>query len=83
MIISHENPDGDAVGSTLGLYFGLKKMGKEVVPVLPNKVPRIYSFLNGAEFIQNDFEGELDVGIILDCADIGRVENLKKKLLKI
>ena len=83
LIISHENPDGDAVGSTLGLYFGLKKIKKEVVPVLPNKVPKIYSFLNGTKVIQNDFEGEFDVGIILDCADIGRVENLKKKLLKI
>jgi len=83
LIISHENPDGDAVGSTLGLYFGLKKLKKDVVPVLPNKVPKIYSFLKGTEFIQNDFEGDFDVGIILDCADIGRVENLKKKLLKI
>lgn len=83
LIISHENPDGDAVGSVLGLFFGLKKLKKDVVPVLPNKVPKIYSFLKGTEFIKDDFEGTFDIGIILDCADIGRVENLKKKLLKI
>lgn len=83
LIISHENPDGDAVGSVLGLFFGLKKLKKGVVPVLPNKVPKIYSFLKGTEFIKDDFEGRFDIGIILDCADIGRVENLKKKLLKI
>lgn len=83
LIISHENPDGDAVGSTLGLYFGLKKLGKYVVPVLPNKVPKIYSFLYGSELIKNDFDGDFEVAIILDCADIGRVENLKKKLMKI
>ena len=32
LIITHENPDGDAVGSSLGLMNGLKKLeGKEVV----------------------------------------------------
>jgi len=84
LIISHENPDGDAVGSTLGLYFGLKKLNKRVVPVLPNKVPQIYSFLEGAELIKTDFNPkDIDVAIILDCSDIGRVESLKKKLMKI
>lgn len=83
LIISHENPDGDAVGSTIGLYFGLIKLRKYALPILPNKVPKIYSFLEGSELIKNDFEGDFDVAIILDCADIGRVENLKKKLLKI
>ena len=31
LITSHENPDGDALGSTLGLGLGLEKLGKEVV----------------------------------------------------
>lgn len=84
LLISHENPDGDAVGSILGLYFGLKKLKKFVIPVLPDPVPKIYSFLNGANDIKNDFElDEIEVAIVLDCADIGRVENLKKKLMMI
>lgn len=84
LLISHENPDGDAVGSVLGLYFGLKKLKKIVVPVLPDPVPKIYSFLNGSDQIKQDFElDEIEVAIVLDCADIGRVENLKKKLTKI
>lgn len=84
LIISHENPDGDAVGSVLGLYFGLLKLNKEVIPVLPDPVPKIYSFLKGSEMIKNDFEiDEIEVAIVLDCADIGRVENLKRKLTKI
>ena len=84
LIISHENPDGDAVGSTLGLYFGLKKLNKEVVPILPNRVPQIYSFLEGAEVFKTDFDPEgIELAIILDCSDIGRVESLKKKLIKI
>lgn len=84
LLISHENPDGDAVGSVLGLYFGLKKIKKSVIPVLPDPVPKIYSFLNGSCEIKQDFElDEIEVAIVLDCADIGRVENLKKKLTKI
>lgn len=84
LIISHENPDGDAVGSSLGLYFGLKKLGKDVITVLPNKVPQIYSFLEGSENIKTDFNPEeIEIAIVLDCSDIGRVESLKKKLNKI
>ncbi|MCX8095012.1 MAG: bifunctional oligoribonuclease/PAP phosphatase NrnA [Caldisericia bacterium] len=84
LLISHENPDGDAVGSVLGLYFGLKKIKKLVFPVLPDPVPKIYSFLKGTENINNDFElDDIEVAIVLDCADIGRVENLKRKLTKI
>ena len=29
LILTHENPDGDAVGSSLGLMNGIKKFGKE------------------------------------------------------
>lgn len=84
LIISHENPDGDAVGSTLGLYFGLKKLNKKVVPILPNEVPQIYSFLEGTEVFKTDFDPKgIELAIILDCSDIGRVESLKKKLMKI
>lgn len=84
LLISHENPDGDAVGSVLGLHIGLKKLKKISFPVLPDPVPKIYSFLNGSEEIQTDFETDaIEVAIILDCADIGRVENLKRKLVNI
>jgi len=84
LIISHENPDGDAVGSTLGLYFGLKKLNKKVVLILPNEVPQIYSFLEGTEVFKTDFDPKgIELAIILDCSDIGRVESLKKKLMKI
>lgn len=84
LLISHENPDGDAVGSVLGLHFGLKNLNKISFPVLPDPVPKIYSFLIGSDEIQTDFEiDDIEVAIILDCADIGRVENLKRKITKI
>lgn len=36
VIVSHDNPDGDAVGSALGLHFFLQKMGKESAVIFPN-----------------------------------------------
>lgn len=39
LIIGHENPDGDAVGSVLGLFHVLKKMSKNAMAVFPNGAP--------------------------------------------
>lgn len=44
VIVPHRNPDGDAMGSTLGLYHFLKKLNHQVVIVSPNEFP---DFLNG------------------------------------
>lgn len=43
VITSHRSPDGDSVGSSMGLYHFLKKLGKKVTVVHPDKAP---SFLN-------------------------------------
>ena len=39
VIVGHRNPDGDAMGSTLGLYHYLKKKGHEPTVVVPNEYP--------------------------------------------
>lgn len=44
VIVPHRNPDGDAMGSTLGLFHFLKKLNHQVVIVAPNEFP---DFLNG------------------------------------
>lgn len=51
VITSHHNPDGDAVGSVLGLYFILKRMGLTAEMVLPNEIPSFLTWLPGAEKI--------------------------------
>ena len=45
-ILTHENPDGDAIGSALGLYNALKQMGKNPDVIIP-EYPRIFEFLPG------------------------------------
>lgn len=78
ILVSHTSPDGDAVGSIIGMYFILKKLGKEVIPVLQDEVPERYRFLKGWENIKtpdkltnigsiNDF-----TGIMLDSANPDR-----------
>lgn len=44
VIVPHRNPDGDAMGSTLGLFHFLNKLNHQVVIVAPNEFP---DFLNG------------------------------------
>ncbi len=49
VIIPHLNPDGDAMGSSLGLKNVLKGMNKEVQVVTPSGFPRFLSWMNGAD----------------------------------
>ncbi len=48
-IIPHRNPDGDAMGSTLGLYFFLKQLDIDATVVAPNEFPEFLAWLPGAE----------------------------------
>ena len=52
VIVTHVAPDGDALGSSLGLYHFLKKHGKENVKVVvPNDFPSFYNWMPGAKDI--------------------------------
>lgn len=50
-IISHHNPDGDAIGSALGLYHILKKKKKNPVVIIPNHLPDFLQWMPSAENI--------------------------------
>ena len=51
VIVTHRNPDGDAYGSSLGLYWYLLKHGHEVKVVSPNDCPEFLKWLPGEEDI--------------------------------
>ena len=53
IILTHEVPDGDAIGSSLAMYIGLKQLGKDVDIVIP-KYSKIYSFLPSINKIKED-----------------------------
>lgn len=50
-LFGHVSPDGDAVGTTLGLWHALVSMGKRAVVCLPGGVPGLYAHLPGADAV--------------------------------
>lgn len=75
-IAGHIRPDGDAVGSCLGLYQYLKQnFPKLEVTVYLEPFPDAYRILAGADEICHDVSGEkvYDLFICLDCADEKRL----------
>ncbi len=80
IILTHESPDGDAIGSSLAMYNVLKRMGKNVEVVIP-EYPRIFGFLPKAQDILAEPQREeYDLAIALDCADSRRLGSLKDVL---
>jgi bifunctional oligoribonuclease and PAP phosphatase NrnA len=73
LIVSHIRPDGDAVGSVLGLGLALEAIGKQVQMVLEDGVPAVFRHLHGSEKIQKKPQGEFDLIVSLDSADQARV----------
>ncbi len=50
-ILSHRNPDGDAIGSSLGLYHYLNQLGHTVRVVLPSEYPMAFEWMPEVEDI--------------------------------
>lgn len=76
LILSHENPDGDAIGSSLAMMWALKNMGKNVDLVI-KEYPENFEILAGSDQIKNMPEKEeYDLAIALDCADVKRINNI-------
>lgn len=48
VIVTHISPDGDAMGSSLGLCHYLQSLGKEVKVIVPNAFPYFLKWMNGA-----------------------------------
>jgi phosphoesterase RecJ-like protein len=76
VIASHVRPDGDAIGSLLGLGLALKNVGKSVQMVLVDGVPSSFRHLEGSELIVKEPQGEHDTFITVDSADFKRVGKL-------
>src|SRR3990172_103915 len=73
LVTSHIRPDGDAVGSSLGLALALLDAGKEVQVVLSDGIPAGFKHLPGAELVLTEAEGGVDLIISVDCSDLERV----------
>jgi bifunctional oligoribonuclease and PAP phosphatase NrnA len=74
-VLSHVRPDGDALGSQLGLGLSLSKLGKTVMVRNEDGLLEKYGFLPGGEFLQTPLSGpeDFDVAIALDTATQSRL----------
>jgi phosphoesterase RecJ-like protein len=71
---SHIRPDGDALGSLLGLSLALGKRGRKVAALVADPVPANYRFLPGADRVRRKRPAwRADVGIVVDCDGIDRL----------
>ena len=78
VILTHEMPDGDAIGSSLALYNGLKQIGKNADVVIP-EFSKTFEFLPNSDKIKKEGnEVKYDLAIALDCGDIKRLNGFAK-----
>ena len=79
VILTHEYPDGDAIGSSLAIYNALVQMGKEVDVIIPD-FPRTFDFLPNADKIKSEYRKDFiyDLAIALDCSDTQRLKGFEE-----
>ena len=84
LLLTHEGPDGDAIGSVLAFYHYLTSINKSVDMVILD-IPKVFNFLTSIDKVVDTTDKEYDLGIVLDCATenrIGQKENLLSRCKK-
>ena len=73
-ITTHIKPDGDGVGSSLGLCWLLRSLGKEAEVIVCGEVPPAYHSLPGADEILDvsSVNGKYDAIFVIECSDVDR-----------
>ncbi len=88
VILTHEEPDGDAIGSALAVAFALKKFGKKADVIIPD-TPPMFNFMPGIETLKKESDiKSYDLAIAVDASD-GKIlegytpyfENAKVKIV--
>lgn len=73
LVVTHLEPDGDAIGSLLGLMCGLRSLGKDVTAAVDGGVPAFLGFLPGTDEVRSKLdEGSWDLLISTDASDESR-----------
>ena len=72
-VITHVAPDGDAIGSCLGLTHLLRNLGKDAIPVCQDPVPYIVNWLPGVEEFVRKAPADVDLVISIDLSSIDRM----------
>jgi bifunctional oligoribonuclease and PAP phosphatase NrnA len=88
LILTHRNPDGDAIGASMALYNLLSKMGHKTNVIVPNSVPAFLQWMPNAEKIVNYTKmpekanallTEASLMFSLDFNDISRIREFESQ----
>ncbi len=76
VVCGHQSPDGDCIGSTLGLVNGLRHLGKRAFGLAVDPVPENLLFLPGAEELRapEEFAGECACFVAVDVPNLARMK---------
>ena len=85
VLSTHVNPDGDGIGSELGMYYYLKAIGKRCNIINVSKTPDFLDFIDPDEVIEvwddekhSFFMKDVDLLISFDIGDCDRLEKIKE-----
>ncbi len=84
VIVTHVSPDGDAIGSSLGLYHFLLEQGKQVNVVVPNDFPEFLKWMRGARDIINYEKNPelvtetISVAELIFCLDFNALKRIRE-----
>jgi bifunctional oligoribonuclease and PAP phosphatase NrnA len=85
LVASHQNLEGDAIGSMLAMAEFLKAAGKKVILLSSENIPGLYKFLPDASRIKmrkNPIGIRYDVACLVDCTDISRIGDVKSSICR-
>jgi phosphoesterase RecJ-like protein len=84
-ITSHRRPDGDSLGSSLGLYWLLRALNKDVEVIMRDPAPHAYQQLPGAANIRVTpaVDDSYDAVFVIECSDVTRpdLDDLEKQFV--
>lgn len=75
LLMGHMIPDGDCIGSLLGLALGLQGLGLRVQVLMPDPLPASYHHLQGISMFKrlDQIDQSFSGLVYLDCSDLGRL----------
>jgi len=73
LLVTHEKPDGDALGSTMGLYHCLTAIGKDAQVVLPEGYNHTFSYIPDIKIAVREPKEAYETVIALDCGEFLRI----------
>lgn len=74
LVVTHMNPDGDAIGSLIAMGLSLERINRKVTLYNESPIPAVYRFLPAAHRVVNEIDSKnYDVAVILDCSDMERI----------